>query len=90
MQGIILTSLKHGIQIGNQRRPTAEVPYFAILQILHFESARSGVVGARLDPKPEREKVGAITAEFVHQSQCLLLRNGRKYGRKALRGYAWI
>lgn len=66
MQGIILTSLKHGIQIGDQHRPTAEVVHFAILQILHFESDRSGVVGARFEPKPEREKMGAVGAEFVH------------------------
>ena len=58
--------LKNRYQIDNERRLTAEVPHLAALQILYFESDHSGVVGVGFEPKPEREKMGAVGAEFVH------------------------
>lgn len=52
MQGIITTALERGLQIDDQRWPTAKVVDFATLEILNSEAKFIGVAGVGFAPKP--------------------------------------
>ncbi len=57
MQGVILTALEDRIQVSDQRRPTAEVAYFAAAQILHFEAEIVRGDRARFAPNAQGKQV---------------------------------